>query len=383
MVASVLPVYLVFQVGLSPLAFGVVDGLYQGIAALVRVAAGLFADRWQRYKDVATAGYGLSALCRLGILAAGTSASTIAGVVALDRIGKGIRTAPRDALIALRSPCHDLATSFGVHRALDAAGAMLGPILAFLLLARLPGAFDVLFVVSFAIAVVGVAVIALFVRAPHPLQIAAGSDMSTRGVLAAAMTPRLRTILIAGFLLGVPTISDSFIFLSLQRRLDIVPTAFPLLFVGTSIATSLLAVPFGRAADRFGRTIVFLAGYALLIAVYLTLLAPASNPAFVIVPLALLGAYYAATDGVLNALAASFLPASASASGLSLLATVINIARLIASLLFGFLWMTWDIDAAVVFFLVTLVVAACVSGSLLIRAESRSPQGNVRTYGAN
>src|ERR671918_3154075 len=109
MVASVLPVYLVFQVGLSPLAFGVVDGLYQGIAALVRVAAGLFADRWQRYKDVATAGYGLSALCRLGILAAGTSASTIAAVVALDRIGKGIRTAPRDALIALRSPCHDLA----------------------------------------------------------------------------------------------------------------------------------------------------------------------------------------------------------------------------------------------------------------------------------
>ena len=99
MVACILPVYLVLHLGLSPLAFGVIDGLYQGAAALVRIAAGVLADRWRRHKEIAAAGYGLSAACRLLILAAGSTWSTIAGVVAVDRLGKGIRTAPRDALI--------------------------------------------------------------------------------------------------------------------------------------------------------------------------------------------------------------------------------------------------------------------------------------------
>src|ERR671921_470844 len=88
MVASILPVYLVLHLGISPLAFGVVDGVYQGAAALVRVAAGLIADRWRRHKEVAAAGYALSAACRLLILAAGATWSTIAGVVAIDRLGK-------------------------------------------------------------------------------------------------------------------------------------------------------------------------------------------------------------------------------------------------------------------------------------------------------
>src|SRR6476659_8776731 len=103
MVASVLPMYLVLQLGISPVAFGVIDGLYQGMAALVRIVGGLLGDRWRRYKELASVGYGISAACRLLILAAGASWTTIAGVVAIDRIGKGLRTAPRDALISLRS----------------------------------------------------------------------------------------------------------------------------------------------------------------------------------------------------------------------------------------------------------------------------------------
>ena len=370
MVASVLPIYLVFQVGLTPLAFGVIDGLYQGVAALVRVGAGVFADRWQRYKETAIAGYGLSALCRLAILAAGTSATSIAVVIALDRIGKGVRTAPRDALISLRSSCRDLATSFGVHRSLDAMGAMLGPIVAFLVLARMPGAFDVLFVAGFAIAAVGVAVIALFVPGTPRQETTPTPSRSLGVVWATAKTRRFRALLIAAFVLGVPTISDSFIFLYLQQRFEFVPTAFPLLYVGTSVATSLFALPFGRAADRFGRTRVLLGGYLLLLAVYLTLLVPASSASFVIVPLALLGGYYAATDGVLTAMAAAVLPPSTSGTGLAVLVTVVNIARFLASVIFGFVWVSVDVTFAVVMFLVTLVFAIVVGGTLLIRSES-------------
>src|SRR5688572_8844503 len=167
MVASVLPIYLVLHLGISPMAFGMLDGIYQGAAALVSVAGGVVADRWRRHKEVAAVGYGLSAACRLLILVAGNAAGMIATIITLDRIGKGIRTAPRDSLISQSSPASDLATAFGVHRAMDAVGAMLGPVLAFALLAAMPRRFDVLFIASFGVAILGVAAIALFVPA-HP-----------------------------------------------------------------------------------------------------------------------------------------------------------------------------------------------------------------------
>src|SRR5215207_9955886 len=166
MVSAVLPLYLVIANGYSPLAFGMIDGLYQGGAALVRVGAGFVGDRWQRHKEVATTGYGVSAACRLALLTAGSSIGAIGAIVLADRTGKGIRTAPRDALISLTTDERHLGTAFGVHRAMDTTGAMLGPLLAFAILAAAPLAFHSLFLVSLCFAVVGLMVIALFVRNP-------------------------------------------------------------------------------------------------------------------------------------------------------------------------------------------------------------------------
>ena len=116
-----------------------IDGIYQGASALVRVAAGFAGDRWRRHKEVATLGYGLSAVCKLGFLAVGSATGGLAALIFADRTGKGIRTAPRDALISLSSPRAQLGTAFGVHRAMDTAGAMLGPLVAFGLLLLGPG----------------------------------------------------------------------------------------------------------------------------------------------------------------------------------------------------------------------------------------------------
>ena len=103
MVTSILPIYLMAAVGLTPLQFGFVDGLSHAAAALAKVSTAWLADRWQRHRALAAAGYGLSAGCKLLLLAAGTSWGLIAAAVALDRVGKGIRTSPRDALITLSS----------------------------------------------------------------------------------------------------------------------------------------------------------------------------------------------------------------------------------------------------------------------------------------
>jgi nitrate/nitrite transporter NarK len=155
MVTSILPLYLVFALQLSPLQVGLLDAIYQGAAAAARLAGGWCADRWQRHKQVAAAGYGLSAACKLGWLAAGASWPALSAVMAADRVGKGIRTAPRDALISLASEPQRVGLAFGVHRAFDSAGALLGPLVAFAILAALPEAFDVIFVASFCIALAG------------------------------------------------------------------------------------------------------------------------------------------------------------------------------------------------------------------------------------
>lgn len=369
MVASILPMYLVLQLGMQPAAFGLIDGLYQGAAALVRIGAGIVSDRWQRHKEVAGIGYGLSALCRVALLAVGSTWTAIAGVVAVDRIGKGIRTAPRDALISLATPSRDLATAFGVHRGLDATGAMLGPFLAFVILAWMPARYDVLFASSFVVAVIGVAILVLFVE---PL--VAGAAVARKkarflfdgGLLRA---PRFRGILIAAFLLGLPTISDAFIFLSLQRKLDMGATVFPLFYVGASLFTALLSVPLGRLADRFGRTTILCCGYAALMLVYVTIFLPGGSAVMALVTLALLGAYYAATDGVLTAMAAAVLPSETTGSGLSLLATATNLARILASVAFGIAWSYAGLNVATGIYLGAMAIATAASTIVLIRAE--------------
>src|SRR4051812_5559246 len=145
MVSAILPFYLVATLGFSPLQYGFIDGLYQGSSALVRLAAGFLGDRLNRHKAIASFGYGLSAICKLGLALIGGAWAGLSALILLDRTGKGIRTAPRDAMISLTAPEKELGLAFGVHRAMDTAGAMIGPLVAFGLLALAPGSFSSLF----------------------------------------------------------------------------------------------------------------------------------------------------------------------------------------------------------------------------------------------
>jgi MFS family permease len=391
MVSTILPLYIIFSLNLSPLHFGVVDGLYQGAAVLVRLIGGVAADRWRRYKSVAFAGYGLSALCRVGLLAVGTSWSSVAALVLVDRTGKSIRTAPRDALIALSSEKTGLATAFGVHRALDTAGAMLGPLIAFLILKLAPGAYDAIFVVSLMFAVIGLSVMGLFVQDRQPLEsgehkcreqhhhqgpkgLRCPSCRSSPSVppgasLTAAFgllrDPRYAALVAVGTLLGLTTLSDGFIFLRLQRELDLATSFFPLLYVVTSFAYMALAIPVGQVADRFGRGRMFVLGYGLLLGVYLLLMTPGLPQAAVWASLALLGGCYAMTDGVLMAMVSTAIPAEARASGLALLGTAVGLAKLCASILFGLLWTRIGPSEALLVFVAGLAAATMVAALTL------------------
>lgn len=360
MVSTILPLYLLFYLNLTPAVFGVVDGLYQGAAALVRIFGGAAADRRGRHKQVALVGYALSAIARVGLLAVGNVWTLLAGVVMVDRLGKGIRTAPRDALISLSSHPTDLGAAFGVHRALDTAGAMIGPLVAFGLLAIAPGSYDAVFVVSLCAALIGIGVLTLFVQSPRIAS--AVSEQPTLSVGAASRllhVPGLGRLLFAGTALSLVTMSDAFVYLTLRHRVPFDTKFFPLLYVATATIFMLLAVPVGRLADHLGRARVFLGGHALLLVVYASLLVPGGGAAAVrlLVAVALLGAYYAATDGVLMALAGAALPREVRASGMALLTTGTSLARLAGSVAFGALWTWRSVDVAVTLSLLGLAAA--------------------------
>ena len=184
-----------------------------------------------------------------------------------DRTGKGIRTAPRDALISMSGPRESLGLAFGVHRALDTCGAMIGPIVAFALLALSPDDFNGLFLISFCFALVGLAILLLLVDEPkHPPVQPAGADdgapaVTLKAAGSLATKPRFGGLLVVASLLGLVTISDAFIYLELEREIDFDASIFPLLYVGTASVFMVLAVPVGRLADRIGRVRVFFAGY--------------------------------------------------------------------------------------------------------------------------
>lgn len=372
MVTSILPLYLVFALQLSPLQIGLLDAVYQGAAAAARLAGGWLADRWQRHKHVAAAGYGLSAACKLGWLAAGTSWPALSTVIAADRVGKGIRTSPRDAMISLASDPQRVGLAFGVHRAFDSAGALMGPLVAFAILAALPEAFDVVFVASFCIALAGLAALLMLVR--NPSGTASAANTARRPTFAQAMgllrMKRLRTVLMAAAALGLATVADPFFYLLLQRSAALPLAWFPLLFLGTALTYLALAVPAGRLADRIGRGRVVLLGYTLLLAACLCLLASQQHKLWGALALALLGAYYACTDGVLMAAISAWLPTDLRASGFAMITTATGLSRLVGSALFGLLWQAWSLQAAVAVFAAALAVALLATARIWIRLES-------------
>ncbi|MEV0095869.1 MFS transporter [Streptomyces sp. NPDC050738] len=376
MVTAVLPLYLVAGLGLSPLGFGLLDGLYNGFSGLVRLVGGHLADRGGRHKTVAVFGYGLSAVCKPLLLLAG-SLPVIGAVLAADRTGKGLRTAPRDALISLAAPPEVRGRAFGIHRAMDTTGALLGPLAAFLILHMAADGYDAVFTVSFCVAVLGVLVLVLFVPGSRPgtkpaAPAARSADpVSLRAAVGLLRRRDVRGLALCALLLGLATVSDSFVYLLLQRRLGVPDRWFALLPLGTAAAFLLLAVPLGRLADRVGRRQVFLAGHLVLLAVYGLLLSSWHGTALPYAVLALHGCFYAATDGVLMAAAAEAVPAELRSSGMALIQTGQAFARFACSFAFGAAWSVWGDRAALL--AAAGLLALCASLSAAIRPGAGRP----------
>jgi MFS family permease len=382
MIASILPLFLVTYLGLTPMHLGMIDGLSHAATALLRIAGGWTADRFDRCKPVAAAGYAISLAAR-ALLLIGQGALAVAAGLAIDRLGKGIRTAPRDVLIALSSRQERLGVAFGVHRAMDGAGAMLGPLLAMAVLAAVPGGFDVVFVTSVVFGACGLAALLLLVR-ERPRTAATGTPSrhgdETDPAAAGLRSGRERTLLVTVFgvppfrrltaaavLLSLMTIGDGLLYLLLQRRSGLSGFLLPAMYVGTSVSYAILAQPGGRLADAIGHNRAFIAGHVLLTLVYVAAIFSSGRPGVAIGCVLGLGGYYALTDGVAAAAAAGVLPRRILGTGLACLSTATSLGRLGASVMFGALWTYWGGDVALVWCAAGLASTAAASAWLIRR----------------
>jgi len=341
MIYPLIPLYLVSVLGATPAAVGLIEGIAESLASLLKVFSGAVSDRLARRKPLALLGYGLSAFAKIPIIAAVSWAWVLWGRVG-DRFGKGVRTAPRDALIAESAREGAMGSAFGLHRLLDTLGAVLGVTLAYYFFTRC-GDYRSVFVWSLVPAFAGTAAI-LLVReakrrrpAPPPGEKPLMASWPGR-VLAGwrDLDCRLKKFLAVVFLFALGNSSNQFLIL---RAADLGFTAGDavLLYLVFNIVYALASFPAGVLSDRIGRRVLLVAGYAVYGAVYLGM--AAAGPGLAVWLLfGLYGLYSGATEGVEKALVAEMAPAEKKASLLGLHATLVGIGLFPASFLAGLLW---------------------------------------------
>lgn len=367
MVVAIVPLFLTTSLGFSLFGFAAYEAAYQGTNAVFRIWGGSIADNRQSHKKTAATGYAISTGTRVGLVASALVGWIPAVPFLLaDRIGKGLRTAPRDALISLSTAPSRLAMAFGIHRAMDTAGALLGPLVAFFVLSAAPGAFDAVFVISAIFGVVGVAVITLFAK-EKPQKREPGADTPRiidqwRDV---AKTAGVARVAISVAVLSLVTVGDAFIYLVIQQSSALSARYFPLLFVGTALVYLALAMPFGRLADRIGTRPVFVGGNVLLVGLYLLMAFTGLGFEASLICLGLLGAYYAATDGVVPAMVSQLVGVHVRASGIAFITVIIAVARMLSAIIFATLFETMGRTSAMVTLACAMTVAVALSCVLL------------------
>jgi MFS family permease len=365
MIHSLLPVFLVVEIGVGVLAVGFIEGVAEATASITKAFSGALSDRLGRRKLLAVAGYGLAALTKPIFPLAGTAGWVFFARFA-DRVGKGIRGAPRDALVADLTPPQLRGAAYGLRQALDTAGALAGPLIAILLMVVFLGDMRGVFWVAVIPAVAAVLVLVVFVQDPPQL---AGNDAPRNPLRRTALRSLgrryWRAAAVAGFLM-LPRFSEAF--LILRGGGPALTAAFvPLVLVAMNIGYLLTAYPAGSLSDRVGRRGLLAGGYVVLALADLVL-ASADAAGTVLSGALLWGVHMGLTQGILAALVADTAPARRRGTAFGIFHLITGLAVLLASLIAGWLWQSvgpsWTFGAGAV------IAALCVPAILILPPRS-------------
>ncbi|NND58979.1 MAG: MFS transporter [Gammaproteobacteria bacterium] len=355
MVHAVLPVFLVAVVGATPLVIGVIEGLAESLALMVKVLSGYWSDRSYRRKPLIMAGYGLAALSK-PLFALAPGVGLVLGARLLDRTGKGLRGAPRDALIADVTPVGRRGAAFGLRQSMDTAGAVAGPLLAMLLLWLSSEDFRFVFWIAALPAAACVVLLWLGVRESRRDSI----DQARLAGSLSGLGGMFWLVVLVGFVFQLARFSEAFLLLRAEQ-LGWTWVAVPLVLVVVNIAYALTAYPAGALSDRFGRKRLLLPAIVLLVLADLAF-AKWNSPLGLLVGAALWGAHMGLSAGVLAAFVTDSAPALRRGLAFGVFNFVSGVALFAASVVAGALWQLYS--AAIPFY--AGAIMAVLAGLLVL-----------------
>jgi MFS family permease len=330
---ALLPLFLTVNLGASVALVGVIDGIAEATASISKVFSGWLSDRMGRRKPLILLGYGLAALSKPLFPLAG-SAAVVLGARFADRIGKGLRGAPRDALVADVTAPEIRGRAFGLRQAMDTVGAFAGPLLAIGLMVLFANDFRSVFWVALIPAVL--AVVCVLVGVADPPRSPGEAPPPIRIAEIRALGARFWSIVAIGVVFTLARFSEAFLILR-ASGLGLPVALAPMVLVAMNLVYSTGAYPAGALADRYPARLIFIGGLALLISADL-LLAWAPNVAVAFVGIGLWGAHMALTQGLMSKLVADSAPAHVRGSAFGLFNLAIGVAMLLASVAAGLLW---------------------------------------------
>jgi MFS family permease len=334
MVYPLIPFFLTATLGAGPAVLGIVEGIAESTASLLKVFSGYISDRLKKRKALTIAGYASSMLGKAMLCWAG-SWGVVLGARVIDRIGKGIRTAPRDALIAESVEEGKRGRAFGLHRAMDTTGAAIGVLLAYAILSAKPGSYSGVFLWSVVPAAAGVFLLYHLRESKPPTKLSPLLPLFRWNVL-----PRkLQLFLIIAFVFTLGNSSNTFLLLR-ASGLGFTPPDAILLYLVYNVSYALFSYPAGKLFDRIGPKSLLTVGYLVYGCAYLgfAVCRPETGSGVVWGLFGLYGLYSGLTDGIEKALVSNLAPAGLRATAIGLHATIVGIGLLPASLLAGELW---------------------------------------------
>ena len=335
MVYPIIPLYLTAAFGATPLLVGFIEGIAESLASLLKVYSGYLTDKYQKKKPVAFIGYATGLIYKIALLVS-TSWTGILISRIIDRIGKGIRTSPRDVMVSESAKETDRGQAFGIHKALDMLGSAIGIILSYFILLRFKdntSSYKLIFIISIIPAVIALLMF-LFIKEKNTVY----PQKERTGFLNQFknLDQKLKMYLLISMIFTLGNSSNSFLLLRANTA-GFDATSVILLYFIYNVTASLLAIPFGRMSDRFGRKNILITGYIIFAVVYFGFGIADTKIGFMLLFM-LYGIYTATTAGVERALITDISPANLKGTMLGLQQTIVGISLFFASIIFGFLW---------------------------------------------
>ena len=341
MVFSILPVYILGLPGGSPAMLGLIEGIAESMSYILRAVSGVISDKMKRRKLFILIGYGLSNIAKPFFSLTSTVIQVLT-IRVLDRVGKGIRTAPRDALISDSVPTWRQGEAFGLHRTLDQTGAIIGPLLATGVMMFLGWTVQGVFILSF---LPGLA--ALFIILFGVKEIIASRDSEYKFLegLGDVLRGRFLWLLLVVTVFSLGAFNYSFILLN-AKDMGVGDALIPVVYAVVNVSHTIIAIPAGRLADSIGKEKVLTGGYAIfLVTSVLLYFVPSSISAAYLIAL-IYGVYVGVVETVQRALIPGYVEASLKGTAYGVYYLVVGVALFIANTVVGFLWSSYGLWAS-------------------------------------